>query len=186
MSERKYFFLGPKKLIFIGVMHCVRERLFSKFFFFGKQPIENKPQFYKSFLLTKDSFPLTNLFLYYQTLENVENYLYRKFSNKTNKAFLSLIQGSTFSPTLPSWHHHHHLCHGYDLISFYASSFYLNSRKFSPTSLAIKISTNLSVFVWLLLLCFALRSCFLEGFGFTSFFNELELVYMLAIFIGVS
>ena len=84
MSKRKYFFLGQKKIIFIGVMHCVRERLFSKKNF-GKQPIENKPYFYKSFPLTKDSFPLTNLFLYYQTLENVENYLYRRFSNKTNR-----------------------------------------------------------------------------------------------------
>ena len=26
MSERKYFFLGQKKMIFIGAMHCVRER----------------------------------------------------------------------------------------------------------------------------------------------------------------
>ena len=54
---------------------------------FGKQSIEKKPFFYKSFLLTKNSFPLTNLFLYYQTLENVENYLYRRFSNKTNRVF---------------------------------------------------------------------------------------------------
>ena len=30
-----------------------RERLFSNFLFFGKQPIENKPYFYKSFPLTK-------------------------------------------------------------------------------------------------------------------------------------
>jgi len=30
MSERKYFFLGQKKIIFIRVMHNVRERLFSK------------------------------------------------------------------------------------------------------------------------------------------------------------
>ena len=59
---------------------------FPIFFFFGKQPIENKPYFYKSFLLIKDNFPLTTFFLCYQTLENVENYLYRKFSSKTNRA----------------------------------------------------------------------------------------------------
>ena len=42
--------------------------------------------------------------------------------------------------------------------SFYAPSFYPNtiSRRFSPTSFARKISTNLSMFVCLLLLCFAL------------------------------
>ena len=33
-------------------------------FFFGKQPIENKPYFYLSFPLTKDSFPLTKFFLF--------------------------------------------------------------------------------------------------------------------------
>ena len=85
MSERKYFFLGQKNITFIGTMHCVRERLFSKIFF-RKQPIENKPHFYKSFPLTKDSFPLTKLFLCYQTMENVENYPYRKFSSETNRA----------------------------------------------------------------------------------------------------
>ena len=65
MSERKYFFLGQKKIIFIGVIHHVRERnCFPIFFyfFFGKQPIENKPYFYKNFLLTKDSLLLTNFF----------------------------------------------------------------------------------------------------------------------------
>ena len=36
--------------------------------------------------MTKDSFPLTRFFLCYQTLENVENYLYRRFSNETNRA----------------------------------------------------------------------------------------------------
>ena len=63
MSERKYFFLGQKKIIFIGVMHCVRERLFSNFFL-GKQLIENKLYFYfyKSFPLTKDNFLFTNFF----------------------------------------------------------------------------------------------------------------------------
>ena len=44
------------------------------------------PYFYKSFPLTKDSFSLTNIFLYYQILENVENYLYRRFSSETNRA----------------------------------------------------------------------------------------------------
>ena len=67
----------------------MRERLFSKKKYFGKQPIENKPHFYKSFPLTKDSFPLTNIFLHYQTLENVENYLSRRFSSETNKARMS-------------------------------------------------------------------------------------------------
>ena len=68
-------------------MHCVREIIF-QFFFFGKQPIENKPYFYESFPLTKDSFPLTNYFLCYQILENMKNYLYRRFSNETNRAYI--------------------------------------------------------------------------------------------------
>ena len=66
MSERKYFFLGQKKIIFIRAIHYVREReivFHFFFFFFGKQPIENKPYFYKSFPLT--NFSLTNLFLCY-------------------------------------------------------------------------------------------------------------------------
>ena len=29
----------------IRVMHCARERLFSNIFYFGKQPIKNKPYF---------------------------------------------------------------------------------------------------------------------------------------------
>ena len=33
MSERKYCFLSQKKIIFIGIMCCMRERLFSKFLF---------------------------------------------------------------------------------------------------------------------------------------------------------
>ena len=37
-------------------------------------------------MLTKDSFPLTYLFLCYQTLENTENYLYTRFSIETNRA----------------------------------------------------------------------------------------------------
>ena len=66
MSKRKYFFLGQNKIIFIGVMHCVRERdCFPIFFFFGKQRIENKFYFYKSFLLTKNSFPLTFFFKFF-------------------------------------------------------------------------------------------------------------------------
>ena len=68
---------------------CEREIVFQFLFFFGKQPIENKPYFYKSFPLTEDSFPLTNIFLHYQTLENVENYLSRRFSSETNKARMS-------------------------------------------------------------------------------------------------
>ena len=65
MKNAKYAncFLNQKNIIFIGVMRCMRERLFSFFFFFfGKQRIENKFYFYKSFLLTKDSFSLINFF----------------------------------------------------------------------------------------------------------------------------
>ena len=39
-------------------------------------------------MLTKDSFPLTHLFLCYQTMENTENYLYTRFSIETNRALL--------------------------------------------------------------------------------------------------
>ena len=53
---------------------------------FGKQHIKNKPYFYLGFPLTKNSFPLTSFFLCYQTLENVKNYLYRRFSDETNRA----------------------------------------------------------------------------------------------------
>ena len=35
--------------------------------FFEKQPIENKPYFYKSFSFTKNSFLLTNFFFFYAT-----------------------------------------------------------------------------------------------------------------------
>ena len=38
--------------------------------------------------MTKDSFPLTRFFVCYQTLENVENYLYRRFSNETNRVLI--------------------------------------------------------------------------------------------------
>ena len=48
---------------------CEREIVFQFLFLFGKQPIENKPYFYKSFPLTEDSFPLTNIFLHNQILE---------------------------------------------------------------------------------------------------------------------
>ena len=44
-------------------MHCVREIVF-QIFFFGKQPIENKPYFYKSFPLTKNNFLLIIFFFY--------------------------------------------------------------------------------------------------------------------------
>ena len=37
-------------------------------------------------MLTKDSFPLTYLFLCYQTLKNTKNYLYTRFSIETNGA----------------------------------------------------------------------------------------------------
>ena len=90
MSEIKYFFKGQKK---IGAMHCVRERLFSIFFFFlGKQPIENKSYFYKSFPLNKNIFLLANLFFILPNIGNVKNYLYRRFSNKTNKALNTLAK----------------------------------------------------------------------------------------------
>ena len=36
-------------------------------------------------MLTKNSFPLTHPFLCYQTLENMKNYLYPRFSIETNK-----------------------------------------------------------------------------------------------------
>ena len=61
---------------------------FPFFSFFLKQPIENKPYFYKSFLLTKDSFPLTNFFFCYQTPKNVKNYFYRGFSSETNRVLI--------------------------------------------------------------------------------------------------
>ena len=41
-------------------------------------------------MLTKDSFPLTHLFLCYQTLENMKNYLYTRFSIETNGALVIL------------------------------------------------------------------------------------------------
>ena len=60
--------------------------------FFGKQPIENKPYFYKSFPLTKNIFLLANLFFILPNTGNVKNYLYRRFSNKTNKALNTLAK----------------------------------------------------------------------------------------------
>ena len=41
--------------------------------FFGKQPVENKSYFYKSFSLTKDIFLLAIFFLCYQILEKYGN-----------------------------------------------------------------------------------------------------------------
>ena len=38
-------------------------------------------------MLTKDSFHLTHIFLYYQTLENKENYLYTRFSLKQTETW---------------------------------------------------------------------------------------------------
>ena len=40
-------------------------------------------------MLTKDSFLLTHLFLCYQTLKNMENYLYTRFSIETNGAYFT-------------------------------------------------------------------------------------------------
>ena len=84
-----------------------REIVFHFFFFFGKRFIKNKPYFYKSFPLIKDSFPLKFLFIiiifYYQTLENVKNYFYKRFSSKTNKAsFFSKLQSTQSWPKWPS------------------------------------------------------------------------------------
>ena len=39
-------------------------------------------------MLTEDSFPLTHLFLCYQTLENMKNYFYTTFSIETNGVLL--------------------------------------------------------------------------------------------------
>ena len=56
--------------------------------FFGKQPIENKPYFIKVFHWLKIVFHWSVFFLCYQILENVENYIYRRFSSETNRARL--------------------------------------------------------------------------------------------------
>ena len=61
---------------------------FPIFFFFGKQPIENKPYFYKSFPLTKDSFPLTNYFLCYQILDNMKTIFIESFPAKQTECKL--------------------------------------------------------------------------------------------------
>ena len=66
---------------------CEREIIF-QFFFFGKQPIENKPYFYKSFPLTKDSFPLTNYFLCYQILDNMKTIFIESFPAKQTECKL--------------------------------------------------------------------------------------------------
>ena len=43
-------------------------------------------------MLTKDSFLLTHLFLCYQTLENMENYLYTRFSIETNGVRINIVE----------------------------------------------------------------------------------------------
>ena len=73
------------KIIFILDTTCEREIVFQKKKIW-KQQIKNKPYFYLGFPLTKNSFPLTSFFWCYQTLENVKNYLYRRFSDETNRA----------------------------------------------------------------------------------------------------
>ena len=52
------------KIIFIGDATREKEIVF-QIFFFGKQPIENKPYFYLSFPLTKDSFTMTIFFFFF-------------------------------------------------------------------------------------------------------------------------
>ena len=42
------------------------------FFFCGKQPIKNKPYFYKSFSLTRDNFSLTLFFFFLFILPNTK------------------------------------------------------------------------------------------------------------------
>ena len=90
MSEKKILFLESEEdNIYRNCAPHEREIVFQFFFFFGKQSIENMPYFYKSFLLIKDSFLLTKFYFYflcYQALENVENYLYRRFSSEANRA----------------------------------------------------------------------------------------------------
>ena len=53
MSQKKNIFPRLEEdNIYRSYALCVREIVFQFFFFFGKQPIENKPYFYMSFLLT--------------------------------------------------------------------------------------------------------------------------------------
>ena len=47
-------------------------------------------------MLTKYSFSFTHIFLCYQTLENKKNYLYTKFSIKTNGALASYLSFTLF------------------------------------------------------------------------------------------
>ena len=63
MNEQKNIFFPriEEDNIYRSYVLCEREIVF-QIIFFGKQPIENKPYFYKSFPLTKDIFPLTNFF----------------------------------------------------------------------------------------------------------------------------
>ena len=65
---------------------CERDIVF-QFFFFRKQPIKNRPYFYKSFPLTKDSFLLTKIFFMPPHIEKWRK-LYRRFSSETNRALL--------------------------------------------------------------------------------------------------
>ena len=50
-------------------------------------------------MLTKDSFPLTHLFLCYQILENMKNYLYIRFSIETNGAYIHSAQKKKVAQT---------------------------------------------------------------------------------------
>ena len=67
LNERKKTFFPriENDNIYRSYALCEREIVFQ--FFFGNQPIENKPYFYTSFLLTKVSFPLTNFFMLLNT-----------------------------------------------------------------------------------------------------------------------
>jgi len=46
-------------------------------------------------MLTKDSFLLTNIFWCYQIIENTENYIYIRFSIKTNRTIITSIHPKT-------------------------------------------------------------------------------------------
>ena len=82
---------------------CKREIVFHFFLFLGKQPIENKSYFYKSFSLTKNIFPLTNFFLYYQTLEMWKTIFIEGFPTKQAKRWIPLLKFKIIS-TLKSIH----------------------------------------------------------------------------------
>ena len=62
-EQKKIFFPKSKEdNIYRSYALCKRDCFPFFFFFFEKQLIENKSYFSKSFLLTKDSFPLTIFF----------------------------------------------------------------------------------------------------------------------------